>query len=123
MPTTGDLFIDTSGWAYYLDRQDPLHSVVVTLVKQAVIQRRRLITILRQVWIQQFYAEQEQAHWREAKDLPPSSLLICTPYDAEARYSQKRGMSWTGYKVHVTESCDEDGPHLVTDVQTTPAPV
>ena len=32
-------------------------------------------------------------------------------------------MSWTGYKVHVTESCDDDGPHLVTDVQTTPAPV
>jgi transposase len=54
------------------------------------------ITILRQVWIQQFYAEEEQAHWRDAKDLPPSSLLICTPYDAEARYSQKRGMSWTG---------------------------
>ena len=54
------------------------------------------ITILRQVWIQQFYAEHEQAHWRDAKDLPPSSLLICTPYDAEARYSQKRGMSWTG---------------------------
>src|SRR5205085_1834953 len=26
-------------------------------------------------------------------------------------------------KVHVTESCDEDGPHLVTDVQTTPAPL
>ena len=25
--------------------------------------------------------------------------------------------------VHVTESCDEDGPHLVTDVQTTPAPI
>src|SRR6266568_5728053 len=44
MPTPGDLFIDTSGWAYYLDRQDPLHSVVVTLVKQAVIQRRRLVT-------------------------------------------------------------------------------
>jgi uncharacterized protein len=44
MPTTGDLFIDTSGWAYYLDRQAPLHSEVVTLVKQAVIQRRRLVT-------------------------------------------------------------------------------
>src|SRR5947208_16994729 len=44
MPTTGDLFIDTSGWAYYLDRQDPFHSVVVNLVKQAVIQRRRLVT-------------------------------------------------------------------------------
>ena len=25
--------------------------------------------------------------------------------------------------MHVTQSCDDDGPHLVTDVQTTPAPV
>ena|SRR5439155_8713962 len=44
MPTASDVFVDTSGWAYYLDRQDPLHSVVVTLVRQAVIQRRRLVT-------------------------------------------------------------------------------
>jgi len=66
---------------------------------------------------------QSKPDFREAKDLPPSTLLICTPYEAEARYSQKRGMFWTGYKVHVTQSCDDDGPHLVTDVQTTPAPV
>lgn len=44
MPTASDLFIDTSGWAYYLDRQASLNSVVVTLVKRAVIQRRRLVT-------------------------------------------------------------------------------
>jgi hypothetical protein len=24
MPTASDVFVDTSGWAYYLDRQDPL---------------------------------------------------------------------------------------------------
>lgn len=78
---------------------------------------------LRRVWIQQFYADESSARWREAKDLPPSSLLICTPYDPEARFSQKRSMTWTGYKVHLTESCDEDLPHLITDVQTTPAPL
>jgi transposase len=25
--------------------------------------------------------------------------------------------------VHLTESCDDDAPHLITDVQTTPAPL
>ncbi len=44
MPTASDVFVDTSGWAYYLDRQDPLHSVVVTLVRHAVTQRRQLVT-------------------------------------------------------------------------------
>jgi transposase len=80
------------------------------------------LQVLRRVWLQQFYADQERARWREAKDLPPSSLLICTPYDPDARYSQKRSTVWTGYKVHLSESCDDDTPHLITDVQTTPAP-
>jgi transposase len=30
-------------------------------------------------------------------------------------------MSWVGYKVHLTESCDEGFPHLITDVHTTAA--
>lgn len=30
-------------------------------------------------------------------------------------------MEWTSYKVHVTETCDADAPHLITDVETTPA--
>lgn len=81
------------------------------------------VETLRRVWTQQFYADESTAHWREAKDLPPSSLLICTPYDPDARFSQKRSTTWTGYKVHLTESCDEDLPHLITDVQTTPAPL
>lgn len=35
MPTASDVFVDTSGWAYYLDRQDPLHPMIVAFVKQA----------------------------------------------------------------------------------------
>jgi transposase len=81
------------------------------------------VQTLRRVWVQQFYADGVSARWREATDLPPSSLLICTPYDPEARFSQKRSTTWTGYKVHLTESCDEDAPHLITDVHTTPAPI
>jgi transposase len=55
------------------------------------------VETLRRVWVQQFYADESTARWREAKDLPPSSLLICTPYDSDARYSQKRSTTWTGY--------------------------
>lgn len=44
MPTSNDLFVDTSGWAYYLDRQDPLHTVATSLIKQAITRRRQLVT-------------------------------------------------------------------------------
>jgi len=30
-------------------------------------------------------------------------------------------MLWAGYKVHLTETCDEQFPHLITHVETTPA--
>jgi transposase len=39
----------------------------------------------------------------------------------EARYSTKRSMGWVGYKVHLTESCDEGLPNLITDVHATAA--
>jgi transposase len=81
------------------------------------------VQVLRQVWLQQFHAVPLDApmRWREAKDLPPAPELICTPYDGEARFSKKRDTRWVGYKVHLTETCDDDGPHLITDVTTTAA--
>ncbi len=44
MPKKNDLFVDTSGWAYYLDRSDPLHTKVVTIVRNYTLQRRNLVT-------------------------------------------------------------------------------
>ena len=41
--------------------------------------------VLRQVRLQQFYASEETLRWCVAEDLAPSSLMICTPYDVEAR--------------------------------------
>jgi transposase len=79
------------------------------------------IDILRRVWLQQFYASDRPAHWRNAADLPPAAILISSPYDIEARYAMKRNITWTGYKVHITETCDNDAPHIITDVETTPA--
>ena len=44
MPKKNDLFVDTSGWVYYLDRSDPLHTKVVTIVRNYTLQRRNLVT-------------------------------------------------------------------------------
>jgi transposase len=74
------------------------------------------VEVLRQVWIQQFYIIEGVLRWRQAEDLPPSALMICSPYDAEARYSKKRSTEWTGYRAHLPEMCDENYPHLITDV-------
>ena len=35
---------------------------------------------------------------------------------------QALSLCWVGYKVHLTETCDEDLPNLITHVETTPAP-
>ncbi|MDT3446865.1 MULTISPECIES: hypothetical protein [unclassified Pseudofrankia] len=65
--------------------------------------------------------------WREEKDLPPSRDRICSPYDTDARYATKRGSGWEGYKIHLTETCDDVSttgtPHLVVNVTTTDATV
>jgi transposase len=82
------------------------------------------VEILRQVWLQQYYAPAAgQVCWRSAADLPPALTLIQSPHAAEARFGRKRTTAWTGYKVHVTETCAPDAPHLITQVATTVAPV
>jgi transposase len=39
----------------------------------------------------------------------------------DARYAIKRNTSWVGYKIHLTEQCEDDLPMLITNVETTPA--
>jgi transposase len=80
------------------------------------------VQILRRVWIQQFYASElsEPVRWRIAEDLPPAPQLSSSPYDPDARWSRKRDTSWVGYKVHLTETCDDDLPHVITNVETRP---
>ena len=78
------------------------------------------VEILRQVWVQQFYAPVEgQVKLRTPKDMPPSTIAIHSPYDVEAHYSSKRSINWVGYKAHVTEICDDNSPRFITNVQTT----
>jgi transposase len=81
------------------------------------------VETLRQIWVQQYYIQDQQLRWRKPDNLPPATLAINSPHDAEARYSSKRSTIWVGYKVHLSESCDDDAPRLITNVELTPAPV
>lgn len=92
--------------------------------KPELVELRQLaaVDILRQVWIQQYYWQDEQLRWRAEADTPPATLRILSPYDLEARGAKKRNQAWFGYRVYLTETCDEDQPRLIADVQTTLAP-
>src|SRR3954451_5732793 len=79
------------------------------------------VVTLRRVWSEQYTGEPGQLRWREARDMPSPAGLISSPYDTDARYSTKRDVEWVGYKAHLTETCDEDRPHLIVNVETTPA--
>jgi transposase len=79
------------------------------------------VATLRRVWAEQYPDPPGSLRWREVKDRAPAAELIASPYDADARYSRKRDLQWVGYKVHLTETCDDDQPHLITQVITTPA--
>ena len=84
------------------------------------------IEILRQTWVHQYYidyadVESGKLCWRSAADLPPAGSRFDSPYDTDARYGNKRSTTWTGYKVHITETCDANDVHLITNVETTHA--
>jgi transposase len=61
--------------------------------------------------------------FKASQELPPAAEGIESPYDGEARYRHKRDTQWTGYMVHVSETCEPTAPHLLTHVHTTPATV
>jgi transposase len=79
------------------------------------------VETLRRVWVQQFFMEEGRCHWRSAEQIPPPSLLIASPYDLDARLGVKRNHGWIGYKVHLTETCDDEKPHLIVHTETTAA--
>jgi transposase len=64
-----------------------------------------------------------RVRFKANRELPPAAEGIESPYDAEARYRHKRDTQWTGYMVHVSETCEPTTPHLLTHVHTTPATV
>ncbi len=80
------------------------------------------VQTLRRVWVQNFYWQEAELRWRDLSNAPAAGAGINSPYDPEALFAQKRETQWVGYKVHLTETCDDDLPHMITHIETTPAP-
>jgi len=79
------------------------------------------VKIVGQIWAQQYERENGKVKWRDKKGLPPFKELIVSPDDIEARNRTKRETNWSGYAVHLTETFAEGAPHIITNVETTPA--
>jgi transposase len=80
------------------------------------------ITTLHLIWEQLFEPQEKGGQWRVEPALPAGQMTN-SPYDLDARYGKKRSKLWVGYKVHFIETCDEDAPQLITNVEMTRAGV
>jgi transposase len=76
------------------------------------------VQVLQTVWSQQFEMVEGKLVYRAGGPYD-GRAQIQTPHDPEARYSKKRGTGWIGDKLQVTETDDEDYPHVITDIATT----
>ncbi len=80
------------------------------------------VETLRRVWLQHYHASERGTRfprrWRTSTISPAHHFSWA---HVEARYSRKKSTTWTGYKVHFTETCEADEPHLIVDVITTAA--
>jgi transposase len=79
------------------------------------------VRALAAIWGQQCVQDPDGV-WRLRREcLLAGADQILSPHDLAARWGAKRGTPWAGYKVGDTETCDDDLPHVIVDVQTTPA--
>src|ERR1700733_6265310 len=76
------------------------------------------IQVLRQGWTAKDTKADGALRWHMGQERPATAEQISSPYDPEARYGKKRDISWTGYKAHLTETCDAETPHVITNVKT-----
>ena len=92
---------------------------------------RRLpeVEVLRRVWARHFARDggppsgNGGVRFRPKEELPPAADKVESPYDPEARFRRRGDVSWAGYIVHLTETCEDDAVNLLTHVVTTVATV
>jgi transposase len=85
--------------------EDGFRLLEILLKQQPELLRLETIQTLQKVW-QRHYTRNEtgEVGWRKNADLSKAATAIESPYDIEARHSNKRELSWTGYKVHLSET-------------------
>ncbi len=84
--------------------------------------RRSRAEALRQIMVQNFLIDAcGLLRPRTEKDgRPKGAVRIISPYDPDARQAIRGNTRWSGYLVHVIETCDADAQvNLITDIATT----
>ena len=88
------------------------------------LRERPAVEALWRVWVQNYLQTERGARWRTDEDgLPKAAQFVSSPHDPDAHLGKKGSTCWVGYKVALTETCEDDSPNLITHVATTPAPV
>ena len=102
--------------------KDGFHLLKLLGDQQPALLKLAQVETLERVW-QRHYTRQEdgEVNWVANANLTKAATAIESPYDTAARFSTKRDLSWTGYKVHLSESCDDQLPRIITNVLTTAA--
>lgn len=80
-----------------------------------------MIEALREVWARHYEPKDGKVRFRSKKELSKAEIGLESPYDPDARFRSRSGTNWVGYIIQVSESCDDDNPHLITQVTTTKA--
>lgn len=81
------------------------------------------VQVLAQVWQRHYERIDHEVRLRPPQTLSDETPRIESPYDPEARYRRRYATEWTGYNVHLSETCEADRVHLITHVETTDATV
>src|SRR5215204_2667319 len=102
--------------------RDGFHLLKLLGDEQPELLKLEQVETLEKVWRRHYTRREDgEVNWVANADLERAATAIESPYDTEARFSTKRDLSWTGYKVHLSETCDEQLPRIITNVQTTVA--
>lgn len=77
------------------------------------------IGILRRVLEEQFHSDDstKDRRLRNREELSPSAERIVSPHETEARTASKGEQTWSGYKLHTTETCVKGTPNFITDAR------
>ncbi len=101
-----------------------LYTAVTAAPTPAWLREVPAVETLREVWVQNYVPHGAGVRWRTAQEgIPSAAQFVSSPHDRDAHLAKKGTTCWVGYKVHLTETCEDDTPNLITHVETTPAPI
>ncbi len=106
--------IGQDGWKVLTEVFDPLAPSWLRAIPA--------VQVLRQIWVQNYWMEDGHLRWREAENLPPATLALqLAVRDDKPTWAKSALPSGPVTSVHLTETCEQTLPHLITHVATTPA--